>query len=436
MKSGNSWILFLLVSAPMILGQTEDVSDSANKLLVPGLFMQMEGIAGESKAMGRERWIDLSEVSSGLFQLTQTGGYGRSRQPAVHEGVGIIKRIDKSSPKLAEALAQGKVFDEVLIEQIVRVSEDLWTRFEFRLSNVLLTEYQLFDRGDGPYLSESVGLNYEKVNWLYQLCSSAGESQGRAEAFWDIETDTGGSSSNDPPRLDPVGNQSVGSASSKTIDLTIADDESGEENLEIKITTDRPDLIGEFEITGTGANRKLSFETSALLSGVASLAVTVSDGKDSRTTAIPVLIDVEMTPYEGYLAAYFDTDERKDLKLTSPIQDPDKDNIPTVIEYLLGLNPQEFNNPSEAVETVFKETLEGRVLNVDFRKRLDDANVQGQLWGSFDMKTWERLDASNPIYEENTQPSENPLFEDVSATITLPSGADPYFFRFQVQDVF
>ncbi len=52
------------------------------------------------------------------------------------------------------------------------------------------------------------------------------------------------------------------------------------------------------------------------------------------------------------------------------------------------------------------------------------------------MKTWQRLDNSNPIYEESGNQGENPLYEEAEGTITLPPGTDPYFIRYQVTDVF
>ncbi len=416
-----------------------DGGEEPDKVLVPGLFMQADGFPGESQQKGREEWIELQEVSNGLFRMAGGAG-GRRRSSATFEDVELVKQLDKSSPKLIEALAKGTVVEELTILQDTQVSEDLWSRFEFLLSHAQVTGYEILGSGEKSVPLESVSLDYETINWIYELCNSEGVGQGRVEANWDLVAGTGGSSSssgdNEPPGMDPVGNQDVGVGSENTLDIVIGDSETDDDDLLVTVFTSRPDLIGDLQINGTGANRQVSFKTSALFSGFAPISVTVSDGKDSRTTAIPVLIDVDMTPYEGYLAAYFDEDEREDLDLTSPIRDPDGDFIPTLIEFLLGLNPREQNTASEAMGTMFEETPEGRIIRVDFRKRLDDPNIQGFLWGSFDMKTWQRLDNSNPLYEETNKEVENPLFEETSGTITLPPGVEPFFLRYQVQDVF
>jgi type VI secretion system secreted protein Hcp len=413
-----------------------EIVPAFEKVLVPGLFMQAGDIEGESQTKGREDWIELQDVSSGLFRLVQ----GRSRQTAIYEDVVVTKYIDKSTPKLAEALAQGTVLEKVIIAQNNQIAEDLWRRFEFHLSNVQVTEFQISGQTIESLPLESVSLNYEKIDWIHELCNSQGEGQGRVEANWDLVTDTGGSSSssgdNEPPSMEPVTNQSVDPATTNFVNLVLDDMETNSDDLEVTVSTSRPDLIGELVVTGTGSNRQLSFKTSALFSGFASIVVTVSDGKDTRTTAIPVLSGIEMTPYEGYLAAYFTEEEMFNPKIASPILDPDKDGIATIIEYLLGTNPTEANRASEAITISNNGSGLGRFFKMKFRKRLDDPNIQGYLWGSFNLKDWVRLDSSNPLYEESTEQGENPLFEEVSGTVTPPPGTEPFFIRYQVQDVF
>ena len=143
-----------------------------------------------------------------------------------------------------------------------------------------------------------------------------------------------------------------------------------------------------------------------------------------------------MTPYEGFLTAYFDEDERQDPAMVSPILDPDKDGLLTLVEYLLGTNPREFNSPTEAIAVELREEPGARRIDFQFQRRIDDPLIQAALWGSSDMKNWTKLETSNPLYEETNTQGENPLFEDVSASVTPPPGTDPYFVRLQVLDVF
>lgn len=411
--------------------------EEPDKVLVPGLFMQADGYPGESQHDGREEWIELQEVSNGLSRLAG----GRRGSLVTFEEVELIKLIDKSSPKLIEALVKGIVIEDLTILQDTQVAEDLWSRFKFLLSNAQVSGYEILGAEKETVPLEALSLDYEKIDWIYELCNSEGVGQGRVEANWDLVTGTGGSSSssgdNEPPGMDPVGNQDVGVGSENTVDIVIEDTETDENDLLVSVSTNRPDLISDLKITGTGANRQISFKTSSLFSGFAPISVTVSDGMDSRTTAIPILVDVDMTPYEGYIASYFDEDERDDIDLTSPIRDPDKDNMPTVIEYLLGLNPMEYNRPSEAIQVAFNLDGENCNCTLDFNKRLDDPNVQGFFWVSDNMKDWTRMDLTNPLYEEDVVEGQNPLFGEAKATIAFPDVCkEPKFIRFQVTDVF
>lgn len=411
--------------------------EETDKLLVPGLFMHAGDIAGESKAKGHEDWIDLLDVSSGLVRLRQ----GFNGSPASHLDVGVIKTMDKSSPKLMEAISDGNLFEEVVIEHTVELSKDKWSQFEIRLQNAIAVNYELLKQGDELLPVEFFSFNYDKIDWIYRICDSDGNSQGRVEAFWDLSTNTGGSSSssedNQPPGIDPVANQNVDPASSNTVDVTFGDGETDADDLVVTVSTSRPDLIGDLSITGAGDNRRIHYKTSAFRSGFASISVTVSDGKDSRTTAVPVLIGVEMTPFEGFLAAYFTEEEMFNPQMASPILDPDKDGILTVIEYLLGTNPIEYNRASEAMKVAFNLDGEDCNCTLDFKKRLDDPNIQGHFWVSENLKDWTRMDNANPLYEETVTEGQNPLFGQARATIAFPDLCEePKFIRFQVQDIF
>lgn len=123
-------------------------------------------------------------------------------------------------------------------------------------------------------------------------------------------------------------------------------------------------------------------------------------------------------------------------KIASPILDPDKDGIATIIEFLVGTNPIQFNQTSEAIKVNPFNLNGARKIEVEFKRRIDDVKIEGHLWGSYDMKNWQRLDDSNPIYEEYGNQGENPIYEDVTGTITLPLGIEPFFLRYQATDLF
>ncbi len=147
-----------------------------------------------------------------------------------------------------------------------------------------------------------------------------------------------------------------------------------------------------------------------------------------QTTKTTVKVDA--------LAAYFTEEERLDPSIASPIYDPDRDGIATLIEFILGTNPREFNNPSEAIDTESRGDASGRTTTIRFRRNLEDSRISGFFWVSSDLISWTKMDTSNPLYEETVEASENPLFESVTAVITWPNEAKECFIRYQIVGAF
>ena len=82
------------------------------------VFMQIEGMAGSSLEKGRDDWCDVIGFSHELkydFDMGGTAGRGARSEPR-HGAVRILKEIDKSSPKLYEALAKKKKIEKVTLE--------------------------------------------------------------------------------------------------------------------------------------------------------------------------------------------------------------------------------------------------------------------------------------------------------------------------------
>lgn len=405
-------------------------------VFLDGIFLQIPPIEGESTAEGHENWIDLNSISTSVYQaVSSIASFTQRRGTAVLRDTWVRKDIDKSSPKLIEAVLDGRIFPEAAIEVNRPLADGRQVYLNYRMQDVMVTSVEVDDDPSNPAIEEFVAFNYGYANWDYREFSLDGRLKSETSLWWNIEAGKGGLSSttgdNQPPTIRPVDAQVFDPGSLVNLDLFIDDADSSPENLSVEVSTSRPDMISDLSLTGTGSSRTLTFRTSALLSQSAVVSVRVADAFDVRSISF-LVTGSEPTPYEAFLSAYFSDEELQNDALSSPLQDPDFDNLPTIIEYLLGTNPLEFNYESEAFLVTEFEEAGVRKIRVEFLRRINDPNVSGDFWGSSDMNSWAILDTANPLYEEQVLPSSDPSFEEVTATITYPDGTDSYFIRFHV----
>jgi len=80
------------------------------------MFIKFDGVDGECRHEGYEGWSDVMFFSQGQYRPAgNLGGATRRRGDVAFEETIIVKPIDKTSPKLAEAICKGRVFPKVEI---------------------------------------------------------------------------------------------------------------------------------------------------------------------------------------------------------------------------------------------------------------------------------------------------------------------------------
>lgn len=95
------------------------------------------------------------------------------------------KQLDKASPKLALACANGSHIDTVVIE-ICRAGGDRVKFMEYNLSNCIISKISTATGGAFPY--EDVSINYGKITWVYtQQKRSGGSAAGQIASGWDLQ---------------------------------------------------------------------------------------------------------------------------------------------------------------------------------------------------------------------------------------------------------
>jgi len=119
-------------------------------------------------------------------------GSTRQRSSATLEDIVLVKELDKSTPKLAEAICTGVNFPKVEIH--LCTSSEGGARipyFKYELKNVRVTSYSVSGATDGGQPpTEQLSLNYEEIKWTYDELDKENKSKGAVETTWKVEEGT------------------------------------------------------------------------------------------------------------------------------------------------------------------------------------------------------------------------------------------------------
>ena len=118
-------------------------------------FIKFDGVDGEAQDKDHKDWIEILSFSEG--SSIRDDSASTRNQNEVSE-VGVVKELDKSSPKLAESIALGKVFPKVEIH--LASNEGIY--FAYELTNVMITSYSI-SGSENQIPIEEFSLNYEKI---------------------------------------------------------------------------------------------------------------------------------------------------------------------------------------------------------------------------------------------------------------------------------
>ena len=153
------------------------------------MYLKFDGVDGEATAAGHEGWIEILSVSESISRPDAgSTGATRRRGAAEFSDIEVSKLLDRTSPKLREALAQGKVYPKVEIH-ITRSCIDAAqaTYFSYELTNSMLNVVSLSGTNTASPPVEELSMNFERIKWTYDDLDTNCDSRGKVEASWNIE---------------------------------------------------------------------------------------------------------------------------------------------------------------------------------------------------------------------------------------------------------
>lgn len=157
------------------------------------VYMQVDGIKGESSDSKHQGWIEISSVHWGVHQprsATASTSGGHTSERAELKDVSFYKLCDTSSPILMQQCAAGKTIPKIVFE-FMRADGDgkPITYFQMELKNVIISGIEPSIEPGGT-LGEFVSLKYARVTWKYTAQKIAGGAGGSTVGGWDVSTNT------------------------------------------------------------------------------------------------------------------------------------------------------------------------------------------------------------------------------------------------------
>ena len=157
-------------------------------------FIQIEGIPGESTDDKHKNWIEVLSYSHGVTQMStgsrSTGGAATGGR-CDHQDFSFVKGLDKATPELNLHCCNGKHIKKITLEQC-RATGDKQPYMKYVLEDVIISSVSI-GGGGGGIPTESITMNYGKINWVYtETDHKTGKKKGEVKKWWDLVANKGG----------------------------------------------------------------------------------------------------------------------------------------------------------------------------------------------------------------------------------------------------
>ncbi|MBD8531176.1 MULTISPECIES: type VI secretion system tube protein Hcp [unclassified Massilia] len=155
------------------------------------VYLQIDGIKGESMDDKHKDWIECTSVNWGVSQprsATASTGGGHTAERCEHKEVVFTKLADLASPILLQTCSAGKTIPKAKLEFMRADGQgDRIKYFEIELENVLIGAIMPTVE-EGSIIQEKVGLKFSKIKWKYTQQKVTGGAGGNTSGGWDLAT--------------------------------------------------------------------------------------------------------------------------------------------------------------------------------------------------------------------------------------------------------
>ena len=170
-----------------ILGFTIIASTASQAFAASDYFLKIEGVDGESKDDKHKNEIEIESWSFGASQSGSmaAGGGGGAGKVSMQDFT-FTKSLDKSSPKLFEALATGQHLKEAKL--VLRSGGGSQLEYlVITFSDVLISSYSTGGSSGEDRPTESISLNFAQIKMSYVEQNADGRAGAAVEFGWDLK---------------------------------------------------------------------------------------------------------------------------------------------------------------------------------------------------------------------------------------------------------
>lgn len=155
------------------------------------VYLQIDGIKGESTDSLHSEWIEISSANWSVTQpksATASTGGGHTAERCEHRTLSLTKLADLSSPILMQTCSMGRTIPKAKLEFMRADGHGQPVKYyEIELENVLIASVQQAV-SEGAILHDSVGLRFSKVKWRYTQQKISGGAGGNTAGGWCLST--------------------------------------------------------------------------------------------------------------------------------------------------------------------------------------------------------------------------------------------------------
>jgi type VI secretion system secreted protein Hcp len=150
-------------------------------------FLKLDGIEGESQDSKHKGEIDIESWSWGETQSgTHAGGGGGGAGKVVMQDFHFVMRVNKSSPKLLLACANGQHIKEATL-LCRKAGKEQQEFLKIKFSDLLVSSYQTGGSSGDVVPTEQISLNFAKIEYEYKEQKPDGSLGGAVKAGYNLK---------------------------------------------------------------------------------------------------------------------------------------------------------------------------------------------------------------------------------------------------------